>query len=1062
MADRAVDLPKPHPDDAEDVVDWLSTARALWARGEKADALVWLRRAAEAAAMCGQPFRASEIGMYVTALEETFGELPTPPDRPPPKEGDRPPQDTLVDTAEAFGQLAGEVLRNKMASIEVDVDEDTLIEESPAGLLATGAALGPAMVARVAPPGAAPVPRPPAPPPPPPPSREVHPPKVVVQVASAPPVSAAPATAPSAGSSARPPARQSSVPPPPGFVQPLAPPRGDDGEETTLVTGALRGVVSKMLGGGTTVPFGASPLATTPSPPATRSTPPGAGSQASQSGSPPPTFGLPPMAVPRPPPTPQGEAFSAFRDSALAGPPKPSSAPPPPPSNQSSRPPPPAPSGSGTLPPPRSAMASSSGFGTPSSQRKMTSRRPASRAPRQPILDPWAEEEVARAKPVPPAPKSGTEEVVVVRARFPSMHDEEDVFTSAAPLPVALRRSPPAAPPAAPPPPAPSAPRSVAPPAASPQAGGASQPGRLANAADVATKSVPPPARVSRPPESIEPELEPEPDSERTEPQMPAAEAKPAAVSEPKTSLPQDSPSKPSAKVELPQDSPSKPSAKVELPQDSPSKPSTKLDVPRPGASVAPSIPRPSARPPAEAPASRIPSPLASKPGVLKSVPPAKVTSGSSPPPAKVAASSPPAAAAVSSPPASAASSPPASIATSPASAASSPPANVAPSSPPPAKGTMPPAAKVAPSVLTSVKAAPSSPPAAKPSVAAPSASAPPAPSAAPPAAKARPATVPPPPPAAPAPADEPVEARSASFDPARATLPMMLEIEPRPVDVPSMRATIPMGLELPKEIEAFFEAQEAAPVLVEGVRLDEVDTFEGLPRPVLEMLAEKAEVVELAADEEVGGFGAALLLSGSAVLCATIVDAAAHWASPRELLVARGSLADGIAVRVVGAAAGAKVAVWPRALMDEVLAAHAAVQARARARGDRLQALAGATMGPFGEIEDDHRRALAADLAVRCLAPGEIWLEDGAPAPAIVLVGAGEMELYGPISEETSEAIEPGGLVFPELCGLGGEAPSSARAGAGGALLLIAARDAAERMSARVPDLAKRLRGES
>ena len=50
MAERAVDLPKPNPDDDEDVVDWLSTARALWARGERSDALVGLRRAAEAAA----------------------------------------------------------------------------------------------------------------------------------------------------------------------------------------------------------------------------------------------------------------------------------------------------------------------------------------------------------------------------------------------------------------------------------------------------------------------------------------------------------------------------------------------------------------------------------------------------------------------------------------------------------------------------------------------------------------------------------------------------------------------------------------------------------------------------------------------------------------------------------------------------------------------------------------------------------------------------------------------------------------------------------------------------
>lgn len=301
----------------------------------------------------------------------------------------------------------------------------------------------------------------------------------------------------------------------------------------------------------------------------------------------------------------------------------------------------------------------------------------------------------------------------------------------------------------------------------------------------------------------------------------------------------------------------------------------------------------------------------------------------------------------------------------------------------------------------------------------------------------------------------------SPTFDPARATLPMMLEIEPRPVDVPSMRATIPMGIEVPREIEAFFAAHEAQPVLVGDVRLDQIDAFEGMPRPVLEMLATRAEIVELAADEEVGGFGGALLLAGDAVLCATIVDAAAHWVKPRELVVARGSLADGIALRVVGAGGGATVAVWPRALLDEVLSAHAGAEARARAWGDRLQALAGATIGPFGEIDDEHRRALAEVLTVRCLRPGEIWLEDGAPAPALALVGAGEIEIYGPISEETSEAIEPGGLVFPELVLVGGEAPFSARAGAEGALLLIATREAAQRMSASVPDLERRLRGD-
>ena len=141
MADRAVDLPKPNPDDDEDVVDWLSTARTLWARGERSDALVWLRRAAEAAAMAGQPFRASEIGMYVTALEETYGDLPAAPPPvaaapPAPEPERRGIADTLVDSVEAFGALATEVLRSKMTSIEVELDDDTLIEETPAALKA--------------------------------------------------------------------------------------------------------------------------------------------------------------------------------------------------------------------------------------------------------------------------------------------------------------------------------------------------------------------------------------------------------------------------------------------------------------------------------------------------------------------------------------------------------------------------------------------------------------------------------------------------------------------------------------------------------------------------------------------------------------------------------------------------------------------------------------------------------------------------------------------------------------------------------------------------------------
>ena len=258
MADRAVDLPKPSPDDDEDVVDWLSTAQALWARGERSDALVWLRRAAEAAAMAGQPFRASEIGMYVTALEETFGDLPvapppvtTAPPVAPVASLARRDADTLVDSVEAFGQLATEVLRSKLTSIEVDIDEDTLIEETPAALVAEQREKAPAK-ARAAPPPPPPVPAPAPPPahgaapgagsssgaPPAPPvtfapasapvGREAHEAKVIVQVGTVPP----PAFGPSQEASHQAGGAAASAPPA-GSVRPGTTGRGAAGSSAS-------------------------------------------------------------------------------------------------------------------------------------------------------------------------------------------------------------------------------------------------------------------------------------------------------------------------------------------------------------------------------------------------------------------------------------------------------------------------------------------------------------------------------------------------------------------------------------------------------------------------------------------------------------------------------------------------------------------------------------------------------------------------------------------------------------------------------------------------------------
>src|ERR1700733_8014996 len=88
MVEVAVTLPEPRPGDDEDVVWGLSTAAALWARGEHGDAIVWLRRAADGAAAAGQEVRAGELGTAATRAEQTLERIrrqTMPPPSAPPR-----------------------------------------------------------------------------------------------------------------------------------------------------------------------------------------------------------------------------------------------------------------------------------------------------------------------------------------------------------------------------------------------------------------------------------------------------------------------------------------------------------------------------------------------------------------------------------------------------------------------------------------------------------------------------------------------------------------------------------------------------------------------------------------------------------------------------------------------------------------------------------------------------------------------------------------------------------------------------------------------------------------
>lgn len=75
----ALPIPEPRPDDHEDVHWQLSTASALWARGESAEALKWLRRAAETASDENRDARALELAK---AAAEFTTRLSAPPPQP--------------------------------------------------------------------------------------------------------------------------------------------------------------------------------------------------------------------------------------------------------------------------------------------------------------------------------------------------------------------------------------------------------------------------------------------------------------------------------------------------------------------------------------------------------------------------------------------------------------------------------------------------------------------------------------------------------------------------------------------------------------------------------------------------------------------------------------------------------------------------------------------------------------------------------------------------------------------------------------------------------------------
>ena len=248
-------------------------------------------------------------------------------------------------------------------------------------------------------------------------------------------------------------------------------------------------------------------------------------------------------------------------------------------------------------------------------------------------------------------------------------------------------------------------------------------------------------------------------------------------------------------------------------------------------------------------------------------------------------------------------------------------------------------------------------------------------------------------------------------------------------------------------------ETPEATIVAVrKPLELDDVEAFADLPDDARVAFAAAAQVSALEEGEEVSSFALAYILSGSVDVAATMVDAPAARLEGGAVLRSRGTTDDGVPMRLIGVSSGV-VATWTDAAVQEAFRTCPWVEEDLRVAADRLQTLVGVTIGPLGERLDAAIRQQIIDrLTMRTLIAGEVVVNAGEQMPGLLLIGVGELELVD--GDAVKGVVGSGEFLFPtEVLGAG-NAPHTARAGVGGALILFGDRMIAQELLVTCPPL--------
>jgi CRP-like cAMP-binding protein len=214
--------------------------------------------------------------------------------------------------------------------------------------------------------------------------------------------------------------------------------------------------------------------------------------------------------------------------------------------------------------------------------------------------------------------------------------------------------------------------------------------------------------------------------------------------------------------------------------------------------------------------------------------------------------------------------------------------------------------------------------------------------------------------------------------------------------------------------------------------------------------LFQSATVESIGAGDELKVTGLALILDGLVSVQATVSDVAAGTLKSGEALYAKSSIPDTMTLRLVAEANPTKVALWDLHAVEAALAGSSVLLEGLMQASNRIQAIAGCTMGPLGDRLDEGLRTSAIErLEVRVLQPNEIVATAGLPVPGMIILGVGSVEL-----EQDGDRLGPGDFLFAREV-LGGEsAPSTARAGAKGAIIFFGARALAQELLVTCPPL--------